>query len=204
MPQRHAPATARNREAILRVLQDVLPKAGCILEIASGSGEHAVYFAPRLAPRMWLPSDIDPDNLASIEAWSLAEPCHHLLQAINLDACEYPWAIESAPIANCISAVVNINMIHIAPWEACIGLFKGAARVLAAGGVVFLYGPFARQGKHTADSNAHFDRQLRARNSQWGVRDLDEVTVIAEDMGFRLSDVVEMPANNLSVVFSRR
>lgn len=204
MPQRFAPATTRNRDAILEVLKKVLPKAGCVLEVASGSGEHAVYFAPQLAPRLWLPSDIDPENLASIAAWSRAEPCSRLLDAIPLNASDPVWPIEHLSTAQRIRAVVNINMIHIAPWEACLGLFNGAARLLTSGGVVYLYGPFKRQGNHTAPSNAEFDNQLQARNAQWGVRNLEDVVAVAEAVGFECSDIVEMPANNLSVVFSRQ
>lgn len=204
MPQRFAPATARNRDAILQVLEKALPKTGCVLEVASGSGEHAVYFAPKLAPRLWLPSDIDRENLASIGAWSMAEPCTQLLDAIPLNASDPVWPIENLATALRIRAVVNINMIHIAPWEACLGLFNGAARLLPSGGVVYLYGPFKRQGSHTAPSNAGFDAQLQARNAQWGVRNLEDVVLVAESAGFKCSDIVEMPANNLSVVFSRQ
>lgn len=204
MPQRYAPATSRNREAILTVLHDALPKTGCVLEIASGTGEHAVYFAPRLAPRLWLPSDIDPEHLASISAWSMAEPCSQLLEAILLDASKPTWPMENPLTAKDINAVVNINMIHIAPWEACLGLFNGAARLLTSGGVIYLYGPFKQGGNHTAHSNAEFDRQLQARNAQWGVRNLDDVIAVAKRAGFECCHVVEMPANNLSVVFSRR
>ena len=204
MPQRFAPATTRNRDAILAVLKKALPKTGCVLEVASGSGEHAVYFAPQLAPRLWLPSDIDPENLASIAAWSRAEPCSQLLDAIPLNASDPVWPTEHLSTAQRIRAVVNINMIHIAPWAACLGLFNGAARLLTSGGVVYLYGPFKRQGNHTAPSNAEFDNQLQARNAQWGVRNLEDVVAVAEAVGFECSDIVEMPANNLSVVFSRQ
>ncbi len=204
MPQRFAPATIRNRDAILAVLKKVLPQTGCVLEIASGSGEHAVYFAPQLAPRLWLPSDIDPENLASITACSRAEPCSLLLDAIPLTASGPVWPAAHLATPQRIRAVVNINMIHIAPWEACLGLFNGAARLLASGEVVYLYGPFKRQGSHTAPSNAEFDNQLQARNAQWGVRNLEDVVAVAESAGFACSDIVEMPANNLSVVFNRQ
>lgn len=203
MPQRHAPATARNRDAILKVLKTTLPETGCVLEIASGSGEHAVYFAPQLTPRQWLPSDIDPVNLASIQAWSQAQPSAQLLKPVALDACDSVWPVEQSPPTGSISAIVNINMIHIAPWEACIGLFKGAARLLPTKGIVFLYGPFAIGGQHTAPSNAQFDEHLRARNTQWGIRSIEAVTSLANSLGFERSHIVQMPANNLSVVFSR-
>ena len=196
-PRRHGPASQRNRDPILAVLQRVLPAQGLILEIASGSGEHAAYFAPRLAPRRWQPSDADPDARASIAAHAADAACPTLLAPVALDAAAAAWSIGAA------DAVVCINMIHIAAWRATEGLIAGTERVLPAGGALYLYGPFKRDGRHTAPSNEAFDRSLRARDPAWGVRDLDEVARLAERHGLALDQVVGMPVNNLSVVFRR-
>lgn len=205
--RRHAPATQRNRDPILAVLQRVLPPTGTVLEISSGSGEHGVYFAPRLAPRVWLPSDRDPEALASITDWRLAIPSDTLQPPLQLDASEAIWPVESGNLAAQglppITAIVNINMVHIAPWAACLGLMAGAGRVLPPGGVLYLYGPFKQQGEHTAPSNANFDVSLQAQNPQWGVRDLEAVVAVAQDQGLTLQETVAMPANNLSVVFTQ-
>jgi SAM-dependent methyltransferase len=193
--RRFAPAAARNREPILDVLRAHLPASGTALEIASGSGEHAVAFAAAFPTLVWQPSDPDPANRASIAAWIAAAGTPNLLPPIDLDATAEIWPLATA------DAVVCINMIHIAPWAACLGLLRGAARLLAPGGLLYLYGPFKRDGAHTAPSNAAFDESLRARDPAWGVRDLDEVREAAE--GFAPPTVVAMPANNLSVLFRR-
>ncbi|MBE9141225.1 DUF938 domain-containing protein [Nodosilinea sp. LEGE 07088] len=205
--RRHAPATARNREPILSVLQRVLPPQGTVLEVSSGTGEHATYFAPRLAPRQWLPSDLDPDARHSIAAWRAVAPAANLHSPLALDAAAPLWPMESdaAPAGldlqrHPITAIVNINMIHIAPWAACLGLMAGAGRILPAGGVLYLYGPFKQGGQHTAPSNAAFDASLQAQNPHWGVRDLEAVIAVAEAQGLVLAETVAMPANNLSVV----
>jgi SAM-dependent methyltransferase len=201
-PRRHAPATQRNREPILEVLLKVLPPAGTVLEIASGTGEHAVYFAPRLKPRLWLPSDPDPEARASIAAWVEQCPAENLRPPLALDTREPVWGPELESAAGPeIAAIVAINMIHIAPWPACLGLMAGAARLLPPGGVLFLYGPYRQGGQHTAPSNAAFDASLRAQNSAWGVRDLDEVADAARRRGLALVRTFAMPANNLAVVF---
>lgn len=200
--RRHAPATQRNREPILRVLLDVLPPEGTVLEIASGTGEHAVYFAPRLKPRMWLPSDADAQARASIAAWGAHCPADNLRPPLALDARDPVWPVElGEAVEPPISAIISINMIHIAPWSACLGLMAGAARLLPPGGVLYLYGPFQQGGRHTAPSNAAFDESLRTQNPHWGVRDLDEVTAAARREGLALLGTHDMPANNLSVVF---
>jgi hypothetical protein len=199
----HAPATTRNREPLLTVLREFLPPAGTVLEVASGSGEHATFFAPQLAPRYWLPSDIDERALASITAWQALTPAAHLLPPIRLDVRESIWIPEQSKPPQAITAIVAVNMIHIAAWEACLGLMAGAGRLLAAGGVVVLYGPFRQSGQHTAASNAAFDDSLRRRNGEWGVRDLEDVVSVAEAEGFSLGKTVTMPANNLSVIFMR-
>ena len=194
---RHAPATARNRAPILEVLRAVLPPEGRVLEVASGTGEHAAYFAPRLAPRLWLPSDPDPELRRSIAAHARQAGCAGLEPPLALDARDPDWPAAEA------RAVVCINMIHIAPWAAAEGLVAGAGRLLAPGGVLYLYGPFKRDGAHTAPSNAAFDRSLRARDPAWGVRDLEAVAELAAAAGFGPAEAIEMPANNLSVVFRR-
>jgi Protein of unknown function (DUF938) len=197
--RQYAPATERNRLPILEVLQQVLPPSGTILEISSGTGEHAVFFAPRLQPRHWLPSDPNPEARASIVAWQQQETIANLSPPIALDAADPRWEVEEQ--AHDIGAIVNINMIHIAPWSACQGLMAGAGRILSPGGILYLYGPYKRDGKHTAPSNAAFDESLKLRNPEWGVRDLETVIAEAQGQGLELSQIVEMPANNLSVVF---
>lgn len=195
--RRFAPATERNRGPILTVLERVLPAAGVVLEVASGSGEHAVFFAARLAGLTWQPSDVDPANRASIAAWRAHTAIPNVLAPIALDAAAVTWPVERA------DAVVNINMIHIAPWAACLGLLRGAAHVLTSAAPLVLYGPFRRGGKHTAPSNEAFDHGLRAKDPQWGVRNLEDVAAAAAERGLALAEVVEMPGNNLTVVFRR-
>ena len=195
--RRFAPATERNREPILVQLDLVLPAAGSILEIASGTGEHATYFAPRLGGRQWQPSDPDPELRLSIAAWTAHLGTDQVLAPLDLDVERWPWPITYA------DAVVNINMIHIAPWSATGALMRGARAVLPVGGVLYLYGPFQRNGCHTAPSNQDFDEGLRRMNPAWGVRDLDVVTGVAAEAGLERIAVVPMPSNNLSVVFRR-
>ena len=196
----YAPATERNREAIFKVLLEVLPPTGTVLEVSSGTGEHAVFFAPRLTPRYWLPSDLNPLALASINAWRSYTKCENLYPPIALDASSPNWELGKVEP---ISAIANINMIHIAPWEACLGLMAGAGRILPPGGILYLYGPFTRGGKHTAPSNAAFDESLKEQNPDWGVRDLDKVIKVANSQQLTLVKTVAMPANNLSVIFQR-
>ena len=192
-----APATQRNRQVILDQLSRALPGDGTVLEIASGTGEHAVWFAQHLRPMRWQPSDADPTMRQSIAAHAAGANCPTLLPPIDLDVTSEAWPIKRAEAAVCI------NLLHIAPWRAAEALFRGCAKILPPEGVLFLYGPYKRGGEHTAPSNAAFDQSLRARDPEWGVRDLDEVVALAESESFALSDVVEMPANNLSVVFAR-
>ena len=194
---RVAPAIARNRDPILAVLRRVLPTHGTVLEIASGSGEHALYFTAGLPNLTWQPTDVDPVALKSISAHRDLAATPNLLPPLELDAQAASWPITRA------DAVVCINMLHIAPWSAAQGLMTGAGRVLPAGGVLYLYGPFQQDGLHTAPSNAVFDATLRARNPDWGVRDLTDVAQLAAMSGFHLVDQIAMPANNLSVVFRR-
>ncbi|MEL6469532.1 MAG: DUF938 domain-containing protein [Cyanobacteria bacterium J06623_4] len=199
MPKtKYAPATERNRQPILNVLQQVLPASGTVLEIASGTGEHAVFFAPRLSHLQWLPSEPQDTMRESIQAWREALPAPNLLAPLALDVSERPWPVER-PIA----AIVNINMIHISAWRACEDLMGGAERVLSTGGVLYLYGPFKQDGQHTAPSNESFDAMLRDRKAAWGVRDLEAVIAIAQQHQLDHIETIPMPANNLSVVFRR-
>jgi Protein of unknown function (DUF938) len=206
--RQYAPATQRNREPILEVLLQVLPASGTILEVASGTGEHAVFFAPSLSPRRWLPTDANPQSRASIVAWAEHFPCDNLYPPVELDVREPVWAVEQGALteslnASPIVAIVNMNMIHISPWSACLGLMAGAGRILPPGGILYLYGPFKQGGKHTAASNAAFDESLRAQNPEWGVRNLDDVVAAANTQHLTFKQIYQMPANNLSVVFQR-
>jgi hypothetical protein len=193
----HFPATTRNREPIRAVLEDVLPPSGTVLEIASGSGEHAAYFAPHFPGLTWQPSDREPALLASIAAHAEVSGAANIARPVLLDVCKKPWPVTAA------DAVIAINMIHIAPWRAGLDLLAGAGAILPAGGPLVLYGAFRRAGEHTAPSNEAFDRSLRAQDPAWGVRDLETVEAAAGDEELRLDAVVEMPANNLIVVFRK-
>ena len=198
-----APATQRNREPILEVLQRILPPTGTILEIASGTGEHAVFFAPRLPGRKWLPTDINNLSLASISAWIENSQSDKIYPPILLDVCANIWSIElENQYLGEITAIVSINMIHIAPWSACLGLMAGAGRILPQNGILYLYGPFKQGNQHTAPSNAAFDEMLKSQNPEWGVRDLDDVIAAAKRQNLQWQETIQMPANNLSVVFS--
>ncbi len=196
--RRFAPATERNRSAILDVLRGVLPEEGCVLEVASGSGEHAVWFARHLPHLVFQPSDPDPVNRASSAAWIAHTGVANVLPPIALDATHPDWSLPQSP-----AAVLCINMIHIAPWAATLGLMRGAAAALPSDGVLYLYGPFRRNGAHTSESNAMFDADLRSRDASWGVRDLEAVSDAAREAGFGEPTTIAMPANNLSVVFRR-
>ena len=209
--RQYAPATQRNREPILEVLLQVLPPRGTVLEVSSGTGEHAVFLAPRLHPRKWLPSDPNPVARGSISAWREHCPADNLYPPIALDARDPVWEVEQNELPkqlhdldlklHPIAAIVNINMIHIAPESACLGLMAGAKRILPPGGILYLYGPFKQRGKHTAESNVAFDQSLRAQNPEWGVRDLDDVAAVAQAHNLSLVKSYTMPANNLSVIF---
>jgi SAM-dependent methyltransferase len=190
--RRQAPAAARNRAPILDVLRRHLPARGLVLEVASGSGEHTAHFAAALPDLTFQPSDPDAAARASIDAWTDGLP--NVRPALTLDAADEIWPIERA------DAIVCINMIHIAPWSATIGLIRGAARLLPPNGTLFLYGPYFRDDVATAPGNLAFDRDLRARNAAWGVRELGAVASLAQAHGFSPPRVVEMPANNLSLV----
>jgi len=197
MTQLDFPATERNREPILQILRRYLPKSGLVLEVASGSGQHSAHFAPLLSELDWQPSDIDPRHLASIDAWGEQVNTPNLRRALHVDAAlPEQWPIQHADV------VYNANMIHIAPWECCVGLMRGASMILPAGALLFMYGPYAR-GAQTEESNRAFDRSLRGRDSSWGLRELEAVINLAGEHGLEHVDTVAMPANNLSVIYRK-
>jgi SAM-dependent methyltransferase len=195
--KRHAPATVRNRDAIAAVLTDWLPPKGLVLEVASGSGEHVIHFAERFSFLEWLPSDPDADALASIAAWSAEAGPVNVRPPLMLDAASVQWPVDRA------DAVLCINMIHIAPWEAALGLMAGAARLLSPGAPLILYGPFFEEGVPTAPSNTAFDASLRGRDPAWGLRDRHAVEAAAAAVGLTACARVAMPANNIMLRFER-
>jgi SAM-dependent methyltransferase len=201
-----APAFHRNHEAIRGVLEQYLTgKSGDALEVGSGTGQHVVEFARQFPEVTWWPSDFNDNHLASIEAWRRHSGLANIRSARRLDVSDPAWGAamkgESGPGE--LLAVFCANVIHIAPWQVAEGLIAGAGRALRNGGMLFLYGPFKRGGKHTADSNAAFDDSLRQGNPEWGVRDVDDVEKLADRAGLSLVDIVEMPANNLTLVLHR-
>ena len=195
--RRHAPATLRNRDAIAAVLADWLPPAGAVLEVASGSGEHVVHFAAAFPLLDWQPSDPDADALSSIAAWSADERVPNLAPPLMLDAAAADWPLASA------DAVLCINMVHISPWAATLGLLAGAARILPRAAPLILYGPYLEAEVETAESNRAFDAGLRARNPEWGLRDRHQVAAAAADAGLAFAERRAMPANNLMLLFRR-
>ena len=195
--KRHAPATERNREPIASVLRELLPERGAVLEVASGSGEHAVFFARLFPGLLWQPTDPDPDALASIRAWREEAGLENVAEPVLLDASAEQWPVDRA------DAILCINMVHISPWSATQGLMRGAGRLLPPGAPLVLYGPFRRAGVTTAPSNEAFHASLKARNPEWGLRDLEAVAAEAARHGLALGRLWEMPANNLTVAFRR-
>jgi SAM-dependent methyltransferase len=195
--RRSAPHVARNAAPIIDVLREVLPNRGLVLEVASGTGEHAVHFARAFPKLLFQPSDADPAAIRSIEAWRSQAGLFNLLPAIALDARSAQWPIEAA------DAVLCINMTHISPWDATVGLMRGAGRLLNPGGPLILYGPFLRPAVPTAPSNEAFDESLRARNPDWGLRALEAVGAEAQSCGLRFERLIEMPANNVTAVYRR-
>jgi hypothetical protein len=193
--KRFAPAAARNREPIREVLARELPASGTVVTIAEGTGEHAIYFAAAFPHLTWQPTDLDDRALESIEAWRAEAALANLRAPVRLDARDAEWPVTAADAITCI------NMIHISPWTSTLGLFAGAARLLARGALLYLYGPYRFEGAFTAPSNEEFDRSLRLRDPAWGVRDVRDVEAAAT--GFSLREVVPMPANNHSLVFRR-
>lgn len=195
--QRSAPAAQRNREPIAGVLREWLPQRGLILEIASGTGEHAAYFAGQFPAREWQPSDVHPDALASIGAWRAASALPNLREAVPLDAAAESWPIAAA------DAVLSINMVHISPWESALGLISGAARIVAPGAPLILYGPWLTDNAPTAPSNLDFDADLKRRDPRWGLRRVEDFAAAAADR-FALVETREMPANNMMLLLRRR
>ncbi len=195
--RRYYPATERNRDSIVSVLRRVLPQSGLILEVASGSGEHAAHLATVFQNLVWQPSDRDPELLDSIAAHADASGAANILRPLVLDVAAHPWPIDRA------AAVLCINMIHISPWSACQMLLKGAGALLAEGGVLYLYGPYKRRGRHTAPTNAAFDASLRQQNPAWGLRAVEDVESEAQQYGLRLEEIVDMPANNFSLILRK-
>ena len=196
--RQHSESCERNRGPIADVLARFLPASGLVLEIGTGTGQHSATFAPRFPALDWQPSDPDPELRASIAAWRDAAGAPNLLRPVDLDVTREPWPVRRA------ATVFSANMIHIAPWACCLGLMAGAGRVLAATGMLFLYGPFLVAERPTAASNVRFDASLKARDPAWGLRDLADVAAAAADQGLDLAETVAMPANNLTVVFRRR
>lgn len=199
--KRHAPATLRNRDAIAAVLAEELPEKGTVLEIAAGSGEHAVYFAGRFPALQWLPSDPDTEALASIAEYRREYAGKNCLEPIQLDASASEWPIPDS--VSEIGAIACINMIHISPWEAAIGLFEGAANLLGEGAPLILYGPYFEQGVEPAPSNIDFDLSLRARDSRWGIRQAEHIDKMAVQNGFARTARRAMPANNLILIYRK-
>jgi cyclopropane fatty-acyl-phospholipid synthase-like methyltransferase len=195
-----SPSAARNSASILGVLKQVLPTHGVVLEIGCGTGEHAVCLAEAMPNLTWIPSDPDPDSRASTASWISFTGLSSIQPPLDIDVCAAQWGVESvAPF----DAIVSINMVHIAPWAATLGLFAGAGRLLRAGGLLALYGPFLHNGVHNAHSNAEFDQSLKARNAAWGLRDIADLERVARASGLSLRETIEMPANNTSLVFLR-
>ena len=195
--KRHAPAAGRNREPIAAVLTEELPQAGLVLEVASGTGEHVLHFARTFPKLLWQPSDPEPVSLRSIEAWRAESGLFNLLPPVSLDARAAEWPVAEA------DAILCINMIHISPWSAAVGVLRGAGRLLADGAPLYLYGPYRRARVETAPSNEAFDADLKARNPEWGLRALEDLADEAARHGLMLDRVVEMPANNISAVFRK-
>ena len=195
--EKHAPATARNRDAIVEILRTILPERGGVLEIASGTGEHVVYFAQAFPGLTFRPSDPDPECRRSIAAWTVRAAVANVAEPVALDALADEWEVASA------DAILCINMLHIAPWEAAIGLFRHAAGLLAPGAPLYLYGPFLRADVETAEGNLAFERSLKSRDLRWGLRSVEDMDTLAARFGFSRAALAEMPANNLSLVYRR-
>ena len=196
--RRHAPATQRNRTPILDILRETLPASGLVLEIASGTGEHAIHFAEELPGIDWQPSDPSADARASIAAWAKAAGLANLRAPLELDAASPDWPVRDA------DAIVCINMIHISPWAATEGLMRGAGHLLPAGSPLYVYGPFRRSPLPLEASNAAFDADLQRRDGAWGLREVDAVAACAAVHGLALEACIDMPASNLSLIFRKR
>ncbi|MBL4739793.1 MAG: DUF938 domain-containing protein [Sneathiella sp.] len=196
-------ATARNRDAIYRILKEELPKSGTVLELASGSGEHGAFFAPLFPSLQWQPSNLDEEQLGSTRAWQKFVGADNFLDALKLDATANPWPVEQDYAHEPITAVFNANMIHISPWRVCQGLMAGAGRVLKSGGRLFLYGPFKVGGFHTSESNVQFETWLTNQSPEFGVRDVEKVKAEAALNGLIHIESCPMPANNFIQIFEK-
>jgi SAM-dependent methyltransferase len=194
--RRSAPAALRNREPIADVLADWLPASGLVLEVASGTGEHAVYFAERFPQLDWQPTDLHPEALSSVTAWRDAAALPNVREPLLLDAAADTWPIDHA------DAVLSINMVHISPWTSALGLIAGAARLLRPGAPLILYGPWLKGDIPTVPSNLAFDADLRARDPEWGLRRVEDFAEAARE-NFKLADIRQMPANNLMLLLRR-
>ena len=195
--RRSAPAVLRNREVILKVLGEWLPPAGLVLELASGTGEHVVYFAERFPKLQWQPSDIHPDALASIAAWREEAGLTNVLEALAIDAASADWPVDRA------DALLSINMVHISPWASALGLLDAAARLLPKGAPLILYGPWLKEGVSTAPSNLEFDADLKRRDPEWGLRKVEDLAAAALGRDLALEETRAMPANNLMLLLRR-
>jgi hypothetical protein len=193
--RRYAPSSARNRDALLQVLKLILPQTGTILEIASGTGEHACYFAPAFGAAIWQPTDADESAIASINAHREADSPANLAPPLRLNVMESKWKVNAA------DAVLCVNMVHITPWVCCKNLLRGCAHVLSPGAPLVLYGPFKQDGAHTAPSNAKFDQTLRGQNAEWGIRDMAEIAEAGKARGLTIEDPIAMPSNNFCLIF---
>ena len=197
MTEKHAPATLRNRDAIVAVLKDILPASGLILEVASGTGEHIVYFGRSFPDLTFQPSDPDPACRESIAAWTQREAVANVLPPLPLDAQAAQWDIAKP------AAILCINMVHISPWESSIGLFEKAGNLLEPGAPLYLYGPYLRADVETASGNLAFERSLKSRDLRWGLRDVSDMDALASRTGFARESMTEMPANNISLVYRK-
>lgn len=195
--RRSAPAALRNRGPIAEVLRDWLPESGLVLEIASGTGEHSVYFAEHFPRLEWQPSDLHADALASVAAWREVAGLPNVRKPLVLDAASPDWPVSEA------DAVLSINMVHISPWASALGLLTGARRVLPAGAPLILYGPWLSDKIPTAPSNLDFDADLKRRNPEWGLRTVEDFVAAGEERGFSLAETRAMPANNLMLLLHR-
>ncbi len=196
--RRSAPAALRNREPIAAVLREWLAPTGLVLEIASGTGEHAIFFGETFPKLEWQPSDIHPDALGSIRAWREAARLPNVREPLVLDAASADWPIDRA------DAVLSINMVHISPWRSALGLLDGAERLLVSGAPLILYGPWIEDDVPAASSNLDFDADLKRRNPEWGLRRVEEFAMAADQRGFDLDQTRPMPANNLMLLLRRR
>ena len=196
------PATSRNYKYISKVLSSFLPKTGLILEVASGSGEHAVQFQKQFPDIIWQASDPNPTHRRSINAWIKHENLTKKMpQPLNLDVSNQPWQFPQGT-SSAFNGIICINLLHISPWRCTKALLKEAKKHLNENNPIIIYGPFMRNGRHTSKSNELFDRSLKVENPEWGVRDLEGVISLAISCGFTKRFVIEMPANNLTVIFS--